>query len=236
MTTAIRRLAGALLLGISACGTITYVDPGTAQVRFFHGAPGLGSVDVQVAGLTVHGLGYGTLSSPSATAAGSSTVLVRSGASIVVSRAITLPVGSRLTITLLAQGATTTLSTATDTGSFQPGRANIRVISAPEQPRTVADSSLSPQSELDVYLTRDDPGVASASPVLRIETQVLSYSPYFQVDPGNLIVTFTRRGTRTVVAQTELIPVGGSQGKAIIIQRASDGSYRLRADDVSEQP
>ena len=228
-----RRLAWTLAL-LAGCSTTTALPTpsGSARLQLFNGAADLGTVDLDVGGQVIHGIAYGDVTRSLQLDAGDQTVRVMTGSSALTSRTLTLADGSNTMLVLSHQGANVDLSVAGDTGQAKTDKANLRLISAPEVPRTVVDSSASAQSLLDVYVAPAGTNIASLSPKVILETQVATYSTYFYYTPGALDVTYTRHGTQTVVAQVTAIAFAPGDAKAVMIIRAADGTYRTRVDPI----
>lgn len=228
-----RHLATAALALLAACSTTRDLPgpSGSAQIQLFHAAPDLGQVDLQAGGQTVRSSGYGTMTAPVQLEAGEQTVRVLNGAAELVAQSLTLADGSHTVVVLSRQGASVGLTAVPDTGLAKTDRANLRLISAPDEPRTVADSAQSGQSLLNVYVTPAGADLATANPLLSLETQVSSYSSFLYFDPGALDVTFTLVGSKTAVAKVTL-SIAGGEAKAVVIQRAADGSFRTRVDPI----
>lgn len=223
----------AVLFGCSPAteGTIH----GLAQVRLFQSSVAAGSVDFAVAGQSIRGVGYGSLTAPLIIPAGSRTIRVYTGTTVLASAAVSAADGDRLTMVLTGEGAQLALAAVPDTGAQRTDVGNVRLISAPEVPRTVADSSLQAVTELDAYLT-PDLNIAAATPVVRMEAQAPSYSTFFYTTPGLVGVTFTLRNTKTVVASFGVFPVAAGQAKTVAIIRAADGTYSTRVEDITRTP
>jgi Domain of unknown function (DUF4397) len=228
-----RRLAWTLAL-LAGCNSTTGlpIPSGSARLQLFNAAKTVGSVDLDVGGQVIHGVGYGAVTPSLQLDAGDQTVRVMAGSSALATRTLTLEDGSNTMLVLSQQGAGVDLAVAVDTGLAKTDQANLRLISAPDLPRTVADSSVSAQSLVDVYVTPSGTSIATLSPQVVMETQVPSYSSYLYFTPGSLDVTYTRRGTKTVVAQVTGIVFAPGDAKAVVIERAADGSFRTRVDPI----
>ena len=229
-------LGPVVVLALGACSPATEgTIHGLAQVRLFQSSVAAGSVDFAAAGQSIRGVGYGSLTAPLIIPAGSRTIQVYSGTTALASAAVSVADGDRLTMVLTGGGAQFALAAVPDTGVQRTDVGNVRLISAPEVPRAVADSSLQAVTELDAYLT-PDMNIAAATPVVRMETQTPSYSTFFYTTPGLVGVTFPRRNTKTVVAFFGFFPVAAGQAKAVAIIRAADGSYHTGVEDITRTP
>ena len=209
---------------------------GTAQVRLFHAAAGIGTVTLESNGAAaLAGVAYGSLTRPVEVAAGSQQFRVLAGAAAVAARSMVLEEGSRVTLVVSKQTGQVDLTATSDTGQAQPDRANLRLISAPEVPRAIGDSS-GPNSVLDVYVTAPEASLTTATPRMAMDVLVPSYSSFLYYDPGQLQVRFTPQGTKTVVAQAGPIAFTAGEAKAVTIRRRADGSYTTSVEVVPETP
>lgn len=229
----------ATILSLMACGGDPIVNPPSelGQIRVFHGAPGIGAVSVTAGGQAViTGVDYGSLSKPAEVPAGNLAVEAMASGSPVAGRSITIAEGQRVTLVLSRQsGAAASLAVVSDTGEARSNRANLRINSAPEVPRAIGDSS-GPSTLLDVYVTATGVDLNAATARMSLESSYPSYSTFLYYEPGQLLVRFTRAGTKTVVAQAGPIAFAAGEAKAVVIRRSVDGSYSTRIETVSERP
>jgi len=232
-STPYRRLAWTLAL-LAGCSSTTDLPApsGSARLQLFNAATTVGSVDLDVGGQVIHGIGYGNVTAALQLDAGDQTVRVMAGSSALATRALTLADGSNTMLVLSQQGAGVDLTVAVDTGLAKTDQANLRLISAPDLPRNVIDSSASAQSLVDVYIAPSGSSIASLTPKAVLETQVATYSSFLYFPPGSLDVTYTRHGTQTVVAQVTGIAFAPGDAKAVVIERVGDGSFRTRVEPI----
>ncbi len=231
----------AFVVLVAGCGEKSIVDPPAdpAQIRVFHGAAGVGTINVTAGGQSVlSGIDYGSLSKPAEIAVGSVTVEAVSGGVPIAGQMVTLTERQRVTLTLtktVGGNAAVSLSVASDTGEARSDRGNLRINSAPEAPRAAGDSS-GPSTLLDVYVTPPSADLNGQNVRMSLESSYPSYSTFLYYEPGQWLVRFTRAGTKTVVAQAGPIAFAAGDAKAVVIRRLADGSYATRVETVPERP
>jgi len=231
-----RMLFVPLVISIAtACSDNSAPAPtGTGEVRLFHGVADLGPVTIEAdTDVLLQSVAYGKLTGPVDVAAGSHVFRIRNSGTVVASQTISINDGAGLTLVLSRQAATIQLAASADTGLRQPDRANLRLISAPEVPGQPGDSSAPAQAGvLDVYITAPGVGLAGESPRLTMDTGTPSYSTFLYYAPGPWAVRFTRRGTKTVVAESGSVTFAAGDAKAVVIRRVANGSWTTAVEPV----
>jgi len=223
-----RMLFVPLVISIAvACSDSSAPAPtGTGEVRLFHGVADLGLVTIEAdANVLLQSVAYGKLTGAVDVAAGTRVFRVRNAGAVVATQTIPISDGAGLTLVLSRQATTIRLAASADTGLKQPDRANLRLISAPAVPGQPGDSSATAQAGvLDVYITAPGVNLAGASPRLTMDTGTPSYSTFLYYAPGTWAVRFTRRGTKTVVAESGSVTFNAGDAKAVVIRRVVNGS------------
>lgn len=227
-----------LVLGAGACGS-NPGDPnglGLAQVRLLHTAAGAPALDLLIGGrLVAQGIGSAEESPFAGAPAGDQTIALKvsGGGAPVASFRSTLLAGSQYTVLVTGAGTNLTSSVVTDTGSFVPDRANLRVINVPEI-RTGPDSSAArPPIPVDVYITAPGAPLDGIAAAFSLDQNISSYSPLLSFDPGTWSVRFATGGTKTVVAESPAMGIAAGQVRAVTLYRTAGSGWAVSV--VSER-
>ena len=218
-------LRSAALLA-AACGALSTAcgssgEPsGEATLRVLHATPALGPVDVSVAGVTVaHGIVYGTASTLVHVPGGQQHLEVRSNGQLLGTLD---PLFSLQHVNGVAvvNGAPQWLSEVTpDTGQSISNRANVRMVN-------VVGSNTQPPTLLDVLVHA--PGLNPDSVMkFGVDATIARYGTLMYFDPGHFTFAYVPRGGSTVLAQVGF-DVAAGEKKAVVLQRAADGTYSVQ--------
>jgi hypothetical protein len=118
---------------------------------------------------------------------------------------------------VVADSAVTFSSVVTpDTGAVNTGRANVRMVN-------VVGANTSDPVLLDVLVKAPN---ANPDSVMKfgLDTRVASYGTLMYFDPGHFEFKYVPKGTTTVLAQIAF-DVALGQTKAVVLERADDGTY-----------
>lgn len=205
----------------AACSSGRSSGPeGDAELRVLHASPALGPLDVQIGGVTViHGLTYGTTSA---------LVKVPDGPQHLVFKAFGYTLGELdPTLTLLhvnsvvvANGTPQFLDVVTpDTGQTAGNRANVRMVN-------VVGANASAPTLLDVLVKAPN---ANPDSVIRfgVDTRIARYGSLMYFDPGHFNFKYVPAGGSTVLAEVSF-DVAAGEKKAVVLERADDGTYRVQ--------
>jgi len=204
---------GILLAG---CGG-TNEPAGEAELRVLHATPALGPVDVAVGGVTVvHGIAFGTTSTLVRVPGGQQHLVVSSGSQILGALDPMFSL-QHVNSVVVAGGAPQFLSLVTpDTGQSVSNRANVRMVN-------VIGANLQPPTLLDVLVHAPNANPDSVAK-LGIDASIARYGTLMYFDPGHFTFTFVPAGGSTVLAQVSF-DVAAGETKAVVLQRATDGTY-----------
>lgn len=212
-------LSTAAIVAVSACGT-TSEPTGEAELRVLHATPALGPVDVSVAGVTVaHGIVFGTASTLVRVPAGQQHLEVRSNGQLLGGLD---PLFSLQHVNGVAvvNGTPQWLSEVTpDTGQSISNRANVRMVN-------VVGSNTQPPTLLDVLVHAPNLNPDSVMK-FGVDATIARYGTLMYFDPGHFTFSYVPRGGSTVLAQVSF-DVAAGEKKAVVLQRAADGTYSVQ--------
>ena len=203
---------------LSACGDSPIAPPQQdADLRLLHATPNLGAVDVVVGGsIVIHGVTFGNSSAVVQVAAGTQHVVVRSGSLVLGELDYNLKT-SQTNNLVVADSAVSFSSVVTpDTGAVSSARANVRMVN-------VVGSNPSDPVLLDVLVKAPN---ANPDSVIKfgLDTRVASYGTLMYFDPGHFEFKYVPQGTTNVLTQVTF-DVALGETKAVVLERASDGTY-----------
>jgi hypothetical protein len=121
---------------------------------------------------------------------------------------------------VVADSAVTFSSVVTpDTGAVNAARANVRMVN-------VAGSNQSDPVLLEVLVKAPN---ANPDSVIRfgMDARVASYGTLMYFDPGHFEFKYVPQGTTTVLTQVAF-DVATGQTKAVVLERADDGTYSVK--------
>lgn len=209
-----------LALGVlSACSGGTG-PAGNAQLRVLHATPALGPIDVEIGGVRViQGIGYGTASTLVQVPGGQQHLVVRSGGTILGELDARLAL-SHVNSVVIA-GGTPQFSEVVfpDTGVAISNRANLRMVN-------VVGSNSSPPTLLSVLLKAPDAQNPDSVVRFGMDAQVASYGTLLYFNPGHFEIKYVPAGGTTVLAEASF-DVAAGEKKALVLERAADGTYRV---------
>ena len=185
-----------------------------------HATPALGAIDVEVGGVTViHGVSYGTSSRLVQVPGGQQHVVVRAGGQVLGTLDESLSL-QHVNSVVVASGVPQFLELVTpDTGQVVSNRANIRMINV------VGPTNQAP-TLLAVLVKAPN---ANPDSVIRfgMDAQIASYGTLLYFDPGHFSFQYIPSGGTTVLAETAF-DVAAGETKAVVLERAADGTYRVQ--------
>ena len=213
-------LLGAVLGG-GACSDTSGPTLGEAELRVLHATPALGAVSVEVGGITViASLSYGSASGLVRVPEGAQHLVVRAGGQTLGELDLTLTT-DHVNSVVVAEGTPRLLSQVTpDTGQAASNRANIRMVN-------VVGPTAQPPTLLHVLVDHPDPQNPDSIMRFGLDTQVASYGTLLYFDPGPFVFTYVPQGASNVLA-TVSFTVAAGEKKAVVLERAADGSYRVQ--------
>jgi hypothetical protein len=175
---------------------------------------------VDVAGTTVvQALAYGTASRLVQVPGGQQHLVVRVGGQVLgeLDQALSLQHVNSLVV---AAGTPRFLTTVTpDTGQPVTNRANVRIVN-------VVGPTSTPPTLLQILMRAPNANPDSVA-ILGLDTQIASYGTLMYFDPGHFTFTFVPAGAATVLAEASF-DVAAGEKKAVILERAADGTYRVQ--------
>ncbi|HET9274849.1 MAG TPA: DUF4397 domain-containing protein [Gemmatimonadales bacterium] len=227
-----RRLLSGLALAslAAACSDSTGPGLGTADVRLINTVNGSPALDLLVGGQVVaQGVDLSEVSSFAGAPAGTQTVGVRATGTttMLASFTTTLLPGGRYTVLANGSGSTVMPSVVVDTGDFDPGQANLRIINIPEIRTGPDSSSARPPIPVDVYITAPGVDLSTVAPALSLNQNAHSYSSLLYFAPGTWSVRFTEGGTATVLAESGDIAIAAGQIRAVTLYRTANLGYAV---------
>ena len=229
------RLGGGLAIALVLAGCSDNTAPGgglgSANVRLVNTVASSPGLDLVVGGeVRATGVTSAEASPYVEVPAGTQTIALRSGGSATQLAALTtnLLAGSRYTVMASGAGATITPRVVVDTGNFDPEKANLRIINVPEIRTGPDSSSARPPTPIDVYITEPEGSLAAVEPTLSLDQNQHSYSALIYFAPGTWRVRFTAGGTKTVLADSDGIPIAAGQARAVTLYRTEDLGYAVR--------
>jgi hypothetical protein len=213
----IRWGAVAIAAAALACGDGTGASPGGAEFQVWHATPSLGALDVQVGSATaVSGLASGRSSRVVRVAEGIQHIQVRSGNNVVGEMNYDLSTAQLNTLVVADSALQFSGQVTPDTGTVASNRANVRMIN-------VAGLNTSDPTLLDVKVKAPNANPDSII-TFGMDSKVASRGPLMYFDPGHFIFTYLPDGTTTVLTEVEF-DVAAGEKKAVVLERAEDGSY-----------
>jgi hypothetical protein len=200
-----------------ACGDGTGASPGEAEFQVWHATAGLGALDVQVGSATaVSGLQSGRSSRVVRVAEGIQHIRVRSGSDVVGEMNYDLSTAQLNTLVIADSALQFSGQVTPDTGTVASNRANVRMINVvgpnTSDPTLLDVEVIAPSTNPDSILT------------FGMDSKVASRGPLMYFDPGHFIFTYLPQGTTTVLAEVEF-DVAAGEKKAVVLERAEDGTY-----------
>lgn len=217
-----------LALALGGCSSESSGPAETAMIRLVHAAAGAPSLDVVVGGrIVLQGISPAQVSSFAEAPAGTQTLSLRKAGNSAVLGSLTATLQAGAEYTVMVTGSPTDITPAmvADTGQARPDRAHIRLINVPPI-RTGPDSgSQLPPLLLDVYVTAPEVSPDQATPLLQMDANIASYSPFLYFDPGTYVVRYTRAGSKTVETETPALAIGAGQVQAVTLFRRPDGTF-----------
>jgi hypothetical protein len=221
MTTSSSAALGLALLLVACSGDPTSTNTpsaSTARLRVVNASPEASTISVAIDGrLTVEHVAYLDRSSYVGVPAGAHTVEVRSptGGAPLGTRAVTFEKDSAYTLVVTEGGGGAPL-VAIDTGVVPAaGKVKFRVVHA------AADAP-----PLEAFLTPSGASLADAVPYVTPFTYGVGTSDdspgYFQSEPGEYQVRFTRAGTREVLLDSGPIVAEAGEVRSVFLVQLSD--------------
>jgi hypothetical protein len=217
----LRALSAACLLALAGCGT----EPnppvgGDAELRLLHATADLGPLDVYIGDVRViQGVTYGNTSAIAMVPDGQQHLVVRSGSTSIGELDATLSPAHINAVTVAAGVPQLSSTVIPDTGAVATNRANIRLVNVVGP--TTADPTL-------LHVLVNFPGVSPDSTArLGLDTKIASYGTLMYFDPGHFRFRFVPQNTTTVLTEVEF-DVAAGEKKAVVLERAADGSYHAQ--------
>lgn len=216
-TTRLAIAASVLLLAVACDGGPATITPHPAMLRVTHATPSLGAIDLLVDGSpVVSGLAYGTSSGLVAAPAGPQDVVVRAGGQTVGTIHHAL-IADRINSVVISDSAPQfSDSVVSDTGQPAPTRANIRLVN-------VVGSNLSAPTALQVLIHAPNANPDSVV-TSNLDATISAYWSLMYFDPGTFDIRYVAVGDTTTLAQVTF-DVAAGEKKAVVLQRAANGSY-----------
>lgn len=208
------------LIALAACGSDQVTRPGDrAELRLLHASPGLGSLDLDVAGQRViSGLPFGRSSALVEVQGGAQRLVIRSGTAVIGTIDGTL--GVHRVNSVLAWAGKVELASRVDgdTGTVAPTRANLRFVI------TAAESQAAP-TQLNALLSGTSIVPVDSTQRFGIDATVSRYWSLLYYDPGRFTVRFVPAGTNGPVLAQATFDVAAGETKAIVLRRDTSGTY-----------
>jgi hypothetical protein len=203
-----------------ACSNSPNGPAGGAELRVLHATPTLGPVAVEVAGVTVvHSVSYGTASGLVQVPGGQQHLVVRVGGQSIGELDQTLSL-QHVNSIVVAGGTPQFLTMVTpDTGQAISNRANIRMVN-------VVGSNSNPPTLLQILVRAPNANPDSVA-TFSLDTRIASYGTLMYFDPGHFSFKFVPSGEATVLTEASF-DVAAGEKKAVILERAADGTYRVQ--------
>jgi hypothetical protein len=210
---AIASIVAALACGGDGTGS----SSGDAELQVWHATPSLGALDVQVGAATaVSGLQPGRSSPVVRVADGVQRVVVRAGSQILGELDYDLSASTLNTLVVADSSPQFSGVVTPDTGTVAVNRANVRMIN-------VVGPNISDPTVLDVKVKAPN---ASPDSIITfgMDAKIASRGPLMYFDPGHFIFTYIPDGGTTVLTSVEF-DVAAGEKKAVVLERAADGTY-----------
>jgi hypothetical protein len=208
-----------VLAGAAACSEGPIAAPQEdARLRLLHATPGLGAVAVELGGSAViQGVTYGSSSTPVAVPRGRQSIVVRAGSEVLAQFEYTLTTTHVNNLVVTPDSVQFAEVISPDTGTVSSSRANVRMVNV-VGPTTVAPTLLdvkvrAPNANPDSVVT------------FGMDAKVASYGPLMYFDAGHFDFKFLPQGGTQVLAQVAF-DVALGETKAVVLERAQDGTYR----------
>jgi hypothetical protein len=199
---------------LAACSDSTTSPALTADLKLVHADAGAGPVDVEIGGTTViQDLAYGHVSAVARVPGGAQRIVLRSGATVVATLDATMS-EAVLNSLLLGASGVQLASVVPDTGSVATDRANIRMVN-------VVGSNTADPNVLSVKVNAPAPDTVMT---FGVDTRIARYGTLMYFDPGEFTFRFYPEGSTTLLTEVTFSVIAG-QTKAVVLERAADGTY-----------
>ena len=210
--TALSLVATAAVL--AACSDSTTSPAMTADLKLVHADAGAGPVDLEIGGTTViQDLAYGRVSAVTRVPGGAQRIVLRSGATVVATLDATMS-EAVLNSLLLGASGVQLASVVPDTGSVATDRANIRMVN-------VVGSNTADPNVLSVKVRAPAPDTVMT---FGVDTRIARYGTLMYFDPGEFTFRFYPEGSTALLTEVTFSVTAG-QTKAVVLERAADGTY-----------
>jgi hypothetical protein len=200
---------------LAACSDSTTSPAMTADLKLVHANAAAGPVDLEVGGTTViQDLAYGRTSAVTRVPGGAQRIVLRSGATVVAELDATISESTLNSLLLSAAGAQFAAVVVPDTGAVATDRANIRMVN-------VVGSNTADPNVLSVKVRAPAPDTVMT---FGVDTRIARYGTLMYFDPGEFTFRFYPEGSTALLTEVTFSVTAG-QTKAVVLERAADGTY-----------
>ena len=188
----------------------------TAQVRFLHAVPGVGTATLSASGVKVGSAGFGDKTGFATVPAGESQLVLRGPGGLVLKGSDQLDAGHAYTIIALAKGKSAELRGYVD-GAARAGVARVRMIQA------------APELGMPNFIVGGKPVAKSAA--------YGSDTGYVDVEPGSYKVMVENPSTGKSVIPTATVSVAaGTATTAVLVGSRGEKARWVLVDDATAAP
>lgn len=220
-----RAIAALVLAATSACSSDSATTPPEeqgpqAELKVLNASAGAGALDIDVGDKRViTGLSEGRSSALTLVPAGSQRVRVKQGSTVIAELETTLST-QRINVVTVAQGnAQVSSSIIPDTGQAASNRANVRVIN-------IASGNTADPTMMHLLINFPDVSTDSTARI-GLDTKIASHGTLMYFNPGQFRFRLVPQNTTDVLAE-ETFTVAAGEKRAVVVERAANGSYSLR--------